>query len=300
MANLITVTEQRYVASVTDNIISIVAVGVQGPVGPQGAIGTGAGFSWRGGWDSGTLYNLNDSVEYLGSSYVAIQSGTNHLPDAGSPNAYWELYAVKGDQGIQGIQGIQGDQGIQGIQGIQGVKGDTGATGADGEDGVGQIWRSDWVITTAYVPNDGVEYLGSSYICLVGNTGSQPDISNNWDLYASKGIQGDQGIQGIQGDQGIQGIQGIALIWLGTWVITTTYDVNDSVEYNGSSYVAIQSGTNHVPDAGSPNAYWELYAVKGEVGDQGIQGETGATGIVDGGNASSVYTAAQIIDGGGA
>jgi hypothetical protein len=38
-------------------------------------------------------------------------------------------------------------------------------------------WRGIWVSTTAYNANDGVYYGSASYQCIVGNTGSQPDIS---------------------------------------------------------------------------------------------------------------------------
>ena len=48
-------------------------------------------------------YNVNDAVSYLGSSYVAIQSGTNNQPSSSS--AFWNVLANKGDQGPAGPQG---------------------------------------------------------------------------------------------------------------------------------------------------------------------------------------------------
>lgn len=49
----------------------------------------------------------------------------------------------------------------------------------------------------------------------------------------------------------------------------TTYSLGDSVSYNGSSYVAIQSTTGNDP---TNTTYWQLIAEKGDTG------ATGATG----------------------
>jgi len=51
-----------------------------------------------------------------------------------------------------------------------------------------------------------------------------------------------------------------------------TYDLADSVSFNGSSYVAIQPTTGNLP---TNNTFWQLLAEKGETGDQGLQGESG-------------------------
>ena len=64
-------------------------------------------FTWKGEWSSSLSYELNDTVEYGGTTYVAIStsmaSGT--LPTS---TAHWEVMAGKGDQGVQGVQGLQG------------------------------------------------------------------------------------------------------------------------------------------------------------------------------------------------
>lgn len=49
------------------------------------------------------------------------------------------------------------------------------------------VWRGIWDVATAYDLHDVVYYGGSSYIATVGNTGSQPDISADWDIVASVG-----------------------------------------------------------------------------------------------------------------
>ena len=84
----------------------------------------------------------------------------------------------KGDQGIQGIQGIQGVQGVQGEQGVQ------------GDDGTSFIWKDGYSAGTAYVPNDVVSYLGSSYICILNSTGNLPTNGTYFQLMAQKGIDG--------------------------------------------------------------------------------------------------------------
>lgn len=84
--------------------------GIQGPkgdtgaTGPQGATGatgaTGAagpeGLVWKGAWDSGTAYVIDDAVGYGGSSYICIQAHTNQTPTTA---AYWSLLAAKGSDG---------------------------------------------------------------------------------------------------------------------------------------------------------------------------------------------------------
>lgn len=51
---------------------------------------------WKGGWDSGTAYAVNDAVTNDGASYICIQAHTNQEP----PNAtYWDVLAERGAAG---------------------------------------------------------------------------------------------------------------------------------------------------------------------------------------------------------
>jgi hypothetical protein len=77
--------------------------------------GGGSSFIWEGAWSSGTTYAVNDVVEYNGSSYIAIQAGTNQQPDTAT--TYWELMAAKGATGSTGATGATGPQGPQGDPG---------------------------------------------------------------------------------------------------------------------------------------------------------------------------------------
>lgn len=73
------------------------------------------GFTWQGSWSGATAYALNDAVNYNGSSYLAVQAGTNQQPDT-SP-LYWEVLAEKGATGSTGATGAAGATGATGPQG---------------------------------------------------------------------------------------------------------------------------------------------------------------------------------------
>ena len=76
-------------------------------------------------------------------------------------------------KGDQGIQGLQGEQGIQGLQCIQGLKGNQ--------------WRGAYSGATAYVVDDVVSYLGSSYICILASINNLPTNATYWQLFATTG-----------------------------------------------------------------------------------------------------------------
>lgn len=62
------------------------------------AIG-GAGLNYKGAYSSSAAYNVNDSVQYTGSTYVALISNTNVSPTVGASNATWGLVALAGVSG---------------------------------------------------------------------------------------------------------------------------------------------------------------------------------------------------------
>src|SRR5207245_333100 len=80
--------------------------------------------------------------------------------------------------------------------------------------------------------------------------------------------------QGPPGATGATGATG--LVWKGDWSLTTDYAVNDAVQSNGASYIAIRAGTNNQPDPLS--SYSTLLADKGATGANGPTGATGAHG----------------------
>jgi len=74
------------------------------------------------------------------------------------------------------------------------------------------------------------------------------------------------GIKGADGD----------ITWQGTWSSSTTYTQNNAIQYNGSSYVALQGNTDVRPDTNA--SVWSLMAQKGDTGATGASGATGETG----------------------
>jgi hypothetical protein len=76
-------------------------------------------------------------------------------------------------------------------------------------------------------------------------------------------LKGDQGIQGIQGVPGNDGADGISFIWEDAYVSETTYQVNDVVSYNGSTYICVLESTGNLP---TNTTYWSLMAQKGTDG----------------------------------
>jgi hypothetical protein len=74
---------------------------------------------------------------------------------------------------------------------IIGVQGPVGPIGPQAV-----IWQGEWSVTTAYAVNDGVLYQGSSWRCLVADTGHAPPalpttVSTFWQLLAAKGDEGE-------------------------------------------------------------------------------------------------------------
>lgn len=77
--------------------------GAAGAAGAQGAQGV-PGLLWRGAWNAGTAYAVNDAVTFNGASYRRLVAGTTPgLPDADVAN--WALFAAKGDAGPVGASG---------------------------------------------------------------------------------------------------------------------------------------------------------------------------------------------------
>jgi hypothetical protein len=99
--------------------------GIQGPQGPAGPA-VPSGLDWKGGYNSGLTYELNDVVTFLnpdtnliGSYWVTVATitGTPPTDEEGIINTGWAFLASQGAQGIQGIQGVQGEVGPQGPAG---------------------------------------------------------------------------------------------------------------------------------------------------------------------------------------
>jgi hypothetical protein len=83
------------------------ADGATGPTGPAGS-----GFQWKGAYNAGTAYVLNDVVSYTdGSTYVCTALTTGHVPTNAT---YWALYTSAGATGATGGAGSPGAAGVRG------------------------------------------------------------------------------------------------------------------------------------------------------------------------------------------
>lgn len=91
--------------------------GKDGSVGPQGPAGLsgkdGQGFNWRSNWLESERYYPGDVVNYLGSTYVALQGSLGDYPNRIKNG--WDLMASAGAGGARGPQGISGSDGLEGI-----------------------------------------------------------------------------------------------------------------------------------------------------------------------------------------
>ena len=108
------------------------------------------------------------------------------------------------------------------------------------------------------------------------------------------GIQGLQGPTGADGIQGLQGVTGpvgpsgaagptgaVGVLYREVWVSTTTYDTNDVVTHNGSTWISTADNILG-EEPGNPLSDvfgdWQLLAAKGADGATGVAGPTGAVG----------------------
>lgn len=161
---------------------------------------------------------------------------------------------------------------------LDGIIGPIGPTGADGD----ITWESAWSSLTSYNVNEAVTYNGTSYVCILNHTDQTPPNATYWDVLAAKGDQGDQGNTGAQGNTGF-------IDWNGTWV-SQNYTTDQTVEYNGSSYICHTDTTSsQVP---TDTNYWDLVASKGDVGTPGA----GSSVIIKNDNVSLTNTPHTEID----
>ncbi|MES0811290.1 hypothetical protein ABLO27_17525 [Roseibium sp. SCPC15] len=254
-------------------------IGPQGPQGPEGPVGKAFDPDASGLTADRAAYN----AEPANFSYLDTEAGI----------VYWKLSNAVGAWSV-GVPFGRGPQGLQGPQGIQGPAGP-----------VGMNHRGTWSNAVAYVVNDTVFYDGAYFVCVADHTNVTPaDAAAEWDIVASKGergLQGQQGIQGAEGPQGIQGPEGIqgpkgdqgiqgptgaqgvkgdqgdpGLTYRGMWSSGVTYAADETVTYNGSSYISLRINVGQNPSTSSDD--WGLLAAKGDTGAQGPQGPQGPTG----------------------
>jgi hypothetical protein len=69
--------------------------------------------NFRGAWNAGTNYGVNDAVTYGGSTYIAESSGTNQVP--GVATQAWSVVALAGGAGPTGAAGTSASIVVGGV-----------------------------------------------------------------------------------------------------------------------------------------------------------------------------------------
>nr|WP_237681217.1 hypothetical protein [Agrobacterium tumefaciens] len=152
-------------------------------------------------------------------------------------------------------------------------------TGPVGPAGVNQ--RGNYSAGTAYAIRDIVQYGGSTWIAKVATTGNAPPTlptteNTQWLLFARSGTPG--------------------VVDRGTYSGATSYDANDIVLNNGSTWIALQATTGNAPPVlpTESNAYWRLLARKGTDGT-GTGDVIGPSSATDGAFAGFDGTTGNLI-----
>ncbi len=152
-------------------------------------------------------------------------------------------------------------------------------------DGTDIFYAGFWETGVSYRAGAIVEHEGSSYISIVSEvTSVEPPDDSYWGLLAEKGEPGERGPVGPSGDPGEdgedgadgadgdrgptgqQGPSGLGFEWRGEFTPTTQYQPNNIVQFEGSSWIAIETSTGNQPDSSTS---WDLFASGGEAASNG-------------------------------
>lgn len=140
---------------------------------------------------------------------------------------------------------------IEEVRALSRVPGPEGAPGQKGEPGKLSIVR-EWSARVHY-EGDCVTHKGSTYQA-VRDTGGEPP-GKDWALIAAKGEDAK------------------SLRVRGTFSASASYDANDIVAFNGSSFAALKDAPGECPGEG-----WQLIASHGRRGEKGQDGKQGDKG----------------------
>lgn len=183
----------------------------------------------------------------------------------------------KGEQGIPGLQGLQGEKGDQGIQGPQGIKGDTGPQGpqgikgTDGKNGTSSYFHIKYSNDggKTFTANNG-ETVGIYIGTYVDNAEADSTSVSKYTWQRLQGAQGPKGEQGIKGTDGTNGKTSYLHI-------KYSNDGGKTFTANNGETVGTYIGTCTDYNSGDPTTV-SSYTWAKIKGEQGIQGNTGATG----------------------
>ena len=235
--------------------------GLQGPKGDQGIQGPSGQSSY-----THIAYAMNSTgtsgfstTESVGKTYIGMYVDFNQTDSSDPADYKWTL-----------IKGADGKQGIQGLPGV------------DGKTPYLHIAYSNNLQGTAdfsTVDPTGRAYIGT-YTDFVSADSTDP-AKYSWQLV--KGEQGPRGLQGIQGPQGTQGIQGpkgadgsSSYTHIAYSTSETGYENFSTSNSVGATYIGMYVDNTQADSEDYTKYNWTK--IKGEDGDQGIQGPKGADG----------------------
>jgi len=258
----------------------------------EGIRGADGDMSWTGAWSSATSYVANQVVYYDGSAYICIQGNSDLRPDTNT--SQWTLVVSKGDAGVTGTTGTTGTQGATGstgATGARGTKGDTGTTGSQGPTGAAGATGDQGLAASITIDSTITGNAGTSAAVAQTGTSNQTNLQ----FTIPRGNQGTDGAAGTAGTmqvgtvstgaagtnasvsnsgnstasvlnfgipRGERGADG-DLEWKGGWNSAYSYQENEAVYYNGSSYIALSANSNVTP---TDTTKWSILAQAGAAG----------------------------------
>lgn len=124
------------------------------------------------------------------------------------------------------------------------------------------IHKDEYSSTISYVPRNIVSYQGSSYMNIVASRGILPTDTTKWKLVGSKGERG------------------FGFTWRKQYNSTITYQKDDVVYYNGSSFIALKNNTGVSPADDGVN--WNIITQRGIDGLGSVSSVNGINPGLDG------------------
>jgi len=155
-----------------------------------------------------------------------------------------------------------------------------GIKGADGD----ITWQGEWSSATTYTQNEAIQYNGSAYVALQGNSNIIP--TSDTTVWSVMTLKGDAGADGTSATVSIGTVTTVAtgnsatvtnsgtssegsrgepgnLTWQGAWNSGVTYYKLDVVYYQGGSYTSLNTNINVVPTV---TTTWNVLALAGAAG----------------------------------
>lgn len=171
------------------------------------AAGEGTELNFTGPYSTTTAYDVNDVVNYGGSSYVAILPSVNKpvnntaywtlLAAAGTPLKFTGLYSATTTYAVNDVAtSPTGSTYVAILAGTGNPLSDTTYWVPFTTGGTVLTFRGVYSPTTSYGANDVATYNGSSYVAIASSTGSTPPTSPDWVLLAQAGATGPAGSGG--------------------------------------------------------------------------------------------------------